>query len=318
VIRCSISLPPWRGSLDAWQADVRRIEAAGFDAVVAADHFTQGWDVEPMVILTAAALATSTLRVRTGVLGNDYRHPVLVHRSAATLDALSGGRLVLGLGAGWLTSDYEAAGIPLDPPGTRIERLEEAVAVIKGLFRPEPLQFTGTHYVIDGLRGMPAAAQQPHPPIFLGGGSPRVLRLAGREADVVGIVASLRSGALGSSQVVDLASTSVDEKIGWIHEGIVASGRDVGDVTLEINCWLVRVTATESEADDYLARVAAKHGVEADLLRTSPAVLVGTVPRLVDAIGERHDRLGISEFQLDAGFHPPNPESLFPLVEALS
>ncbi|MFL6806521.1 MAG: LLM class flavin-dependent oxidoreductase, partial [Xanthobacteraceae bacterium] len=111
--RFSVTTPPWRGSLPEWQADLRRLEGAGFHAVVAADHFTEGWEIEPLVALTAAALSTTTLHVQTGVLGNDYRHPVLVHRMAAALDALSGGRLVLGLGAGWLTSDYEAAGIPL-------------------------------------------------------------------------------------------------------------------------------------------------------------------------------------------------------------
>jgi probable F420-dependent oxidoreductase len=318
VIRFSVSLPAWRGSLDDWGATVRRIEAAGFHAVVAADHFTEGWDIEPIVALTAAALATTTLRVQTGVLGNDYRHPVLVHRMAATLDALANGRLTLGLGAGWLASDYRAAGIALDPPGVRVDRLEEAVAVIKGLFRPEPLHFTGRHYSIDGLRGVPDAVQHPHPPLFLGGGSPRVLRLAGREADLVGIVASLRAGALDSGAVVDLAWPSVEQKIAWVREGLTAAGRSLDDVTLEMNHWLVRVTESERDADELLDRVARQHDVASELLRESPAVLVGTVKQLVAAIEERRERLGIAYFQLDAGFPPKDLESLFPLVEACS
>jgi probable F420-dependent oxidoreductase len=317
-IRFSVTVPAWTGTLEAWQAELRRLEDAGFHAVVAADHFTEGWDIEPMVALTAAALSTSTLRVQTGVLGNDYRHPVLVHRMAATLDALSGGRLTLGLGAGWLQSDYEAAGIPLDRPGTRIERLEEAIRVIKGLFRPEPLHHEGHHYRIAALRGAPASVQQPHPPLFLGGGSPRVLRLAGREADIVGIVASLRAGAMGRHAVVDLQRASVEEKLGWVREGIAASGRHTDDVTIEINHWLVRVTGTEAEADAFLAKVAARNDVPVDLLRDSPAVLVGTVPQLVDAIVERRDSLGISYFQLDAGFPPADVASLLPLVAKLA
>lgn len=315
--RFSVTAPPWRGSLPEWQADLRRLEDAGFHAVVAADHFTEGWEIEPLVALTAAALSTTRLHVQTGVLGNDYRHPVLVHRMAAALDALSGGRLVLGLGAGWLTSDYEAAGIPLDPPGTRIERLQEAVAVIKGLFRPEPFEYEGTHYRIAGLQGAPAPVQQPHPPIFLGGGSPRVLRLAGREADIVGIVASLRAGTMGRHAVVDLARKSVEEKLGWVAEGIAASGRSADDVTIEMNHWLVRVTDTEADAAAFLAKVAARNEVDVELLEQSPAVLVGTTDQLVDALEERRESLGISYLQVDAGFPPADVESLFPLVARL-
>src|SRR4051794_37945608 len=150
-------MPGWRGSLDEWQADLRRIEDAGFHAVVAADHFTGGWEFEPMVALAAAACATTTLRIQTGVLSNDYRHPVLTHRSAATLDALAGGRLVLGLGAGWLASDYAAAGIALDPAGTRIERLRGAVAGGKGPFPDDPLHHNGPPYRAPRPPGGPPA-----------------------------------------------------------------------------------------------------------------------------------------------------------------
>src|SRR5688500_10083975 len=118
-------MAPFRFAVSAPQVKTQRcfvegrshIEGYEFDTDDITDHFTDGWTAEPMVALTAAAMATSTLRVQTGVLGNDYRHPVLVYRMAATLDALSDGRFTLGLGAGWLTSDYEAAGVPLDPPG---------------------------------------------------------------------------------------------------------------------------------------------------------------------------------------------------------
>jgi len=302
----------------SWQDELRRIEGAGFDAVGVPDHFTEGWAVEPMVALTAAAMATTTLRLQTSVLGNDYRHPVLVHRMAATLDLLSAGRLTLGLGAGWLASDYQAAGLPLDPPGVRVERLEEAVDVLKGLFDPRPLHHDGTHYRIDGLVGRPPSVQQPHPPFLLGGGSPRVLRLAGREGDIASIVASLRAGALGTHAVVDLAEKRVVEKLAWVREGMSSAGRAEGDVTLSINHWLVRVTASGAEADALLDRVADKNGVAPDLLRRSPAVLVGTVDRLADLLVERRERFGFSHLQLDAGLPPADQRSLFPLVSRLA
>ena len=302
----------------SWQDELRRIEGAGFDTVGVADHFTEGWAMEPMVTLTAAAMATTTLRLQTSVLGNDYRLPARVQRLAATLDVLSGGRLPLGLGAGWLTSDYQAAGIPLDPPGVRIERLEEAIVVLKGLFDSRPLHHDGTHYRIDGLAGRPEPVQRPRPPFLLGGGSPRVLRLAGREGDVASIVASLRAGALGAHAVADLAEERVVGKLDWVREGMVSAGRAEDDVTLSINHWLVRVTATEAEADAFIARVADKHGVPPDLLRRSPAVLVGTVDRLADRLVELRERFGFSHLQLDAGFPPADLPSLFPLVSRLA
>src|SRR5438132_11593230 len=148
--RFSVTPPPVR-SLQSWQHELSHIADLGFDAIVVADHWTDGWSMEPFVALSAAAACNSSLRLQTGVLGNDYRHPVQVHRSAALLDVLSGGRLILGLGAGWLVSDYETAGIPLDPPGVRVGRLEEAITVLKGLFRPATFNFEGKHYRIRGL-----------------------------------------------------------------------------------------------------------------------------------------------------------------------
>ena len=315
--RFAVSAPPVR-SVPEWQAELRRIEDAGFDTVVVADHWTEGWDLEPMVALTAAAMATTTLRLQTGVLGNDYRHPVLTHRLAATVDQLSEGRFTLGLGAGWLRTDYEAAGIPFDPPGVRVDRLEEAVSVIKGLFSGQPVHHQGVHYSIDGLVGVPACVQQPRPPLLLGGGSRRVLRLAGREADIVSIVASLRAGELGAHAVADLSGERVSEKLGWVWEGMAASGRSSTEVVLSINHWLVRVTATEADAEAFLTKLAAKNGVEPALLQRSPAVLVGTVPQLVDALVQRRELFGFSHLQLDAGFAPADLPSLFPLVARLA
>ena len=246
--RFTATMPPPTQPLAAWHDRLRQLEDLGLAAVVAADHFTGGYAFEPMVALTAAAAGTSTLRLQTGVLGNDYRHPVLVHRMAALLDVVSDGRLMLGLGAGWMTSDYDAAGIALDPPGVRVSRFEEALGVIKGLFGAEPFDFVGEYYTISGLDGLPKPVQRPHPPLFVGGGSPRVLRLAGREADIVGINASLRAGELGAHAIRDLSEQRVAEKIGWAREGAEAAGRDFATIELEMNHWLAKVTPTAAAA----------------------------------------------------------------------
>jgi probable F420-dependent oxidoreductase len=306
------------GSLAEWQVAVRHLEDLGFHAVVVADHFTEGWRLEPMIALTAAAAATRSIRLQTGVLSNDYRHPVLLHRMAATLDQLSEGRFVLGIGAGWLTADYRAAGIHLDQPAVRIDRLEESVEVIKELFSGRPVNFTGKHYAISGMVGVPEPRQKPRPPILMGGGSPRVLRLAGREADIVSIVASLRAGATGQHSIIDLSAGRVDKKVAWIHDGIAESGRRQDDVTISINHWLVRITRTAGDANSFLERIAAANGVDPQLLASSPAVLVGPVEQLVDVLEERRRRFGVSHLQLDAGFAPKDVDSLAPLVERLT
>ncbi len=316
--RFAATMPAPASPLADWHSELRHLEDLGLSSVVAADHFTGGYTFEPMVALTAAAAATTRLRLQTGVLGNDYRHPVLVHRMAALLDVVSDGRLVLGLGAGWMTSDYEAAGIALDPAGVRVSRFAEALAVIKGLFGSAPFDFEGNHYSVHSLDGLPKPLQQPHPPLFVGGGSPRVLRLAGREADVVGINASLRAGELGAHAVRDLTVERVVEKIGWVREGARSAGRDPDSLALEMNHWLARVTPSASAADDLLARMGARFDIEPSVLAASPSVLVGTVPQIVDTLQARRDQLGISDLQLDAGFPTPDLDAFAPVIETLA
>ena len=122
--------------------------------------------------MAMAAAATTTLRVGTLVLGNDYKHPVVLAREAATIDLLSDGRLELGIGAGWMTVDYEKAGIPLDPPGVRIARLAGVASPSsRACMADGPFTFSGEHYTITELDGQPKPVQRPHPPIVIGGGS---------------------------------------------------------------------------------------------------------------------------------------------------
>src|SRR5689334_25210991 len=149
------------------------------------DHFRE--QLAPVPALTAAALATTRLRVGSLVFSNDFRHPVVLAKEAATLDGLSGGRFELGLGSGWLREEYDQAGIPFDAPGTRIERMAEAVTIVKGLLAGEPVHFTGRHYTIAGLRGTPTPIQHPHPPLVIGGGGPRPLPPAPPGGPVVGL-----------------------------------------------------------------------------------------------------------------------------------
>ncbi len=141
----------------------RRAEALGYSTLFVPDHFIDH-QLAPIAAMAAAAAVTTTLRVGSLVLGNDYKHPVVLAREAATIDYLSDGRLELGIGAGWMTADYEKSGIPLDRPGVRIARLAESIAVLKGLFADDPFTFRGEHYQVTDLDGQPKPVQQPHPP----------------------------------------------------------------------------------------------------------------------------------------------------------
>jgi probable F420-dependent oxidoreductase len=269
-----------------------------------------------MVALSAAAMATSTLRLQTGVLSNDYRHPVLTARMAASLDLISNGRFTLGLGAGWMISDYEAAGIPLEAAGVRVSRLDESVQVIKGLLSGSPFRFSGEHYNID-LDLLPRTVQRPVP-LFIGGGSPRVLGLAARHANIVGVLASLAVGSLGRGAILDQTYERVAEKIGWVRSAAAAAGRSADDLRIEMNHWLVKVVASAGEATSFLERIAKRSEVDTDLLAASPAVIVGTVGQIVEKLEKERAELGISCVQLDAGFAPKDLTSLAPVVSALA
>ncbi len=312
------NVPTTTHPLDAWKEQVRRIEACGFSAIAIADHFTGGYTLEPMVALTAAAMCTTTLRLQTAVLGNDYRHPVLTHRMAATLDVLSGGRVELGLGAGWMASDYAAAGIPFDQPARRIDRLEEAIAVLKGLFGHEPFSFDGSYYSISELVGVPPAVQSPHPPFLIGGGGRRVLRLAGREADIVGINANLGSG-VGTGSIVDVSAEGMLEKVAWAYEGAASAGRSPADLELAMAQWLLHVTPSRRDAEMVLERVGARTGLDPQWLDAAPGVVVGSTSRCIEKLHELRDRFGISCVQLDAGPRSTaSIDAVAPIVAALA
>src|SRR3989442_15182966 len=162
-----------------WSEVARRAEALGYDTLLMPDHITD--QLAPMLALTAAAEATKTLRVGSFGFANDYRNPVLLSREAATLDLLSGGRLEVGIGAGWKTSDYEQLGIPYDTPKTRVDRMEEAVGLIKRLWTEEHVTHQGAHYRIRDATALPRPVQRPPPPVMIGGGRTRILAIAARE-----------------------------------------------------------------------------------------------------------------------------------------
>lgn len=196
-------------------AKARRAEALGYATVLMPDHL--GKQFSPLLALQMVAEATTTLRVGSFVLDNDFRHPVMLAKEVATLDVLSDGRFELGLGAGWLRSEYEQAGIAFASPAVRVARLEESVSIVKRLFAEEAVTFSGAHYSITNLQGSPRPVQRPHPPILIGGGGKRILSLAAREADIVGLAAKSRADGSGLD-ILDGLPEATDQKIALLRQ----------------------------------------------------------------------------------------------------
>lgn len=304
--------PRWTGDLRAWQDGVRRIEDLGYDTVSISDHLSGGWSLDPWVGLQAAAGVTSRLQLLTLVVNNDFRHPLVLHRSAANLDVFSGGRLVLGLGAGWSRADYDVSGIPFDRPGVRIDRLAETVTVLKALFAGGRVDFEGAHHVLRGAEGVPLPVRRPHPPLLLGGGGPRMLGLAGREADVVGIHARLGSGVLDAESVRDLSAAAVAEKVEVVRSAARSAGRDPAELVLQFSLYHVQIgeARTAGARPSTFARL---FDEQPDLVAGSPAVLHGSPAACIEQLQRMREELGLSYLSLGS-----DVEAAAPVVAALA
>ncbi len=270
-----------------WAEQARKIEGLGYSTLFMPDHFVDT-TLAPMVALSFAAAATDTLRIGMLVLGNDYKHPAVVAKEAATLDVLSDGRLEFGLGAGWMTADYDVLGLPYDSHGTRIARLGEALAVVKGAWSAGPFDFKGEHYAITAYDGLPKPVQQPRPPIVVGGGGPKLLRLAGREADIVGINPILRAGEIGVEAAKDTLGDSTARKVGWIREG---AGERFNDLELQIRYFVASIT---DDAQGLAEAMAPAFGVDPSEALSSGGVLAGTVDEVCDTLLARRQDWGVS------------------------
>jgi probable F420-dependent oxidoreductase len=286
----------------------------GFSALVVPDHLLG--QHAPVPLMATVAAVTERLRIGTFVFNAGLRHPAVLAQDLASLDVLSGGRLEIGIGAGWNRPEFDAIGLPFDPVGTRVARLGEAVAVLKGCFGDGPFSLAGEHYTIDGHDGQPKPVQRPHPPLFLGGGGRRLLSLAARQAQIVGLAPRLMPGdqrqPRADPRSMTLAAT--EEKIGWIRD---AAGDRFGE--LELNTYpsggpVTITNQARAEARSRADLMRRRTGVELSVeeVLDSPHVFVGSVDGLVQKVVELRERFGISSVM--AG----EIDELAPVVERLA
>lgn len=289
-----------------WRERAQAVETMGYTTFFLPDHFND--QLGPIAALMAAADATTALRIGSLVFDNDYRHPVVLAKEAATLDLLSDGRLDLGIGAGWMVADYEQSGIPYDSAGTRIERMEEALQIIKKCFTGQTFSFSGKHYSINGFEGSPLPVQKPHPRLLLGGGGRRMLHLAAREADIVHVNYNLNEGRINPKLVQTGMAAATDQKLAWIRE---AAGDRVDSIELGYTVFFANVT---DDRESMASALAPSIGFETADVLEMPHFLIGTIDQIVEDLKSRRERYGFS----DVIFPGEAAEQLSPVVERLA
>jgi len=287
------SLPP-----GAWEERARRIEQLGYSTLFVPDHFGPQWD--PTTTLAAVAAVTTRLRVGSLVYDVDYRHPVIHAKASATLQLLSRGRHEFGIGAGWMQTDYDEAGMTYDRPGVRIERLAEAVEIIRAMWTRERTSFAGKHYRVTNVAQAAPLPPGAAPKVLIGGGGPRVLRLAGRLADIVGINPSLPEGRITPDAARDLAPERLREKVRWVREGAEKAGRD--PAAIELNS-LVFVVAIADDVRGLREAVAKNTGMTPEEVAASPLYLTGSPGEIRERIERRREEAGISYYVIQGARH---------------
>lgn len=315
--------PPFRFAVQAtnaaggreWRDTVRRVEELGYSTLFLADHYlgpgpaqkiarTPRQDLAPIAAMAAAAAVTETLRIGCRVFCVDYHVPAVLAKEAATLDLLSDGRLEMGIGAGWSETEYNAMGLTFDRPGRRIAKLAEVVAVIKAHWEGEQLEFAGQIVQVRGYAGRPRTVQRPHPPIMIGGGGPRMLAYAAREADIVSMssVPFVARDAAGRDP-----RTVAQRRIDAVR---AAAGERYARLEIESSPYFTAITDDPEAA---LADAASSTGIPAEVLRDHPNVMIGSLESIVDNLYSRRESLGVNYVTVQQS----QIESFAPIVDRL-
>ena len=319
-----------------WREQARTAEALGYSTFHLADHIIGPGpaltatnhpvqNVASIPAMAVAAEATTTIGIGCRVFCVDFHNPVILAKDLATLDMFSDGRLEVGLGAGWLQGEYEAIGVPFDPPGKRIDRLVETIGVIRACFADGEVNITGEHVHAVGFESVPKPVRRSGvdgrtgPPIMIGGGARRVLGVAGELADIISLNFDNSSGKIGAAGVGSSTAEITAQKIEWIMAGAqrraLQEGRPAGDrfdsIELEIGAYFTVVT---DQREATLAKMAPMFALSPEEFAEHPHALIGSVDSICEQIIERRERYGISYITVSR----PNLEAFAPVVAKLN
>jgi probable F420-dependent oxidoreductase len=290
-----------------WRARVRRIEDLGYSTAFVPDHLGDQW--APTVAMTIAAEATTSLRVGALVYDVDYRHPVVLAKEMATLDLTSDGRVEFGIGAGWLRTDYDLAGIRYDRPSLRIARMVEAIEVCRGLWTGRSFSYTGDHFTLTDAVGSPAPCRAGGPPVVVGGGGRTLLTAAARHADIVGLNASLHEGHVGPEAARSALVERFEERRRWVEEA--AGPERFGQLELHLNTFVVHVVDRPRPVYEAMA---GSFGLTVEEAERVPMVLAGPVSSICEQLQAHRERFGVSYISVSEGAL----ESFAPVVARLA
>lgn len=300
-----------------WGDFARKAEDLGYSSLHLADHLlgpgpaleAANHPVQNLAAIPAmayAAAVTNRINIGCRVFCIDYHVPVVLIKSAMTIDFLSDGRLEFGMGAGWIKSEYEAVGIDFDEPAIRIDRLADVIAGVKAFRGESAIQLNNQTLNWDGFEGLPKPLGSA--PIMVGGGSPRVLRLAGREADIVSLNFNNRAGMIGPDGVQKSTQEETLKKIGWIKEG---AGDRFSDLEIEIGAYFTVVT---DDAKPVVAGFAQMFGCTEEEMVHHPHTLFGSVDSICEEIERRREEYGITYFTVGED----NLEAFAPVVARMT
>jgi probable F420-dependent oxidoreductase len=294
-------------SREQWISKVHTIERLGYATLLVADHFSHVFS--PLVALQAAADTTEKLRVGSFVFDNDFRHPAVLAKEVATLDVLTAGRFDLGIGGGWNKVEYDQIGLPFETPGVRLSRLEESISILKRLFSDEPVTFHGNYYTIRGLNGLPKPVQRPHPPLFIGGGGRRLLTLAAREAQIIGLHYKVNQD--GTIDLEEYTSKGLARKVAWVRDAAPSRFDHI-----EFNLLISHVEISENRMpaiERFLQKNQWQHLTTQHVL-DMPYILIGTTEQIVEELLMRREQYHLSYFTV----FDEHYETFAPIVERLA
>lgn len=277
--------------VEEWTQAVKQIEKLGYSTVFRDDHFhTRSSD--PIAMLASAASVTETLNIGSFVFGVDYRHPAVLAKAGATLHLLSSGRFEFGIGAGYRPYDYNATGIPLDPASTRVERLEEALKIIKSMWTQDRTSFTGKHYQISEIEKAGYLPEGEHPKIMIGGGGRKMLKLAAKYADIVGIIPRWR-GSITPEYANEASIEGIKKKIIRVKNAAKDFGRDPDEI--EFQQYISRTEITDNP-EPMIENIAKTFGFSTDLVNASEMVNIGSISDIRDRIQRLREETGVNYF----------------------